>query len=162
LNWNGVPNFTLLDSTRPIAEEIGVMVSTHDLDIGDVDVNSELVISTSFIVTSLGNVAQTYELTAATTTAGSPWVVSLSSGTDQLTLQALFNAVQPASGDFAEPDKLLDSRRRCDGARFEQGQSCAGVGAGQERLLWFKLGMPRITSTEAQQDLRITVFATPP
>ena len=95
-------------------------------------------------------------------TAGSPWIVSLSSGTDQLTLQALFSAVQPASGVFEDADKLLDSRLRCDGVRFESGQSCAGVGAGQDRLLWLKLGMPRITSTEAEQDLRITVFATPP
>ncbi|MFH1723834.1 MAG: fibronectin type III domain-containing protein, partial [Elusimicrobiota bacterium] len=162
LNHNGVPNFTLLGSTATVFVEIGVLISTNVLNIGSVDVNSEIVISTSFIVETLGNVSQTYEIAATTITAGSPWSISASSGTDTFTLQAGFNATLPTSAQFGEEDKLLDSAGRCDAATFAIGQTCASLSPAAQRLLWLKLGMPRITSTEDTQEIRITITTTPP
>jgi hypothetical protein len=162
LDWGGSANLTSLGSTRTVASEIGVIISTENLDIGEVNLNTELVISTSFLVTSLGNVAQTYALRATTVTAGSPWTISLSSATDAFTLQALFNASQPVSSAFADDDKMLDAAAPCAAAAFSGDQSCVSVPAAAARLLWLKLGMPTITSTEAAQDIQITVTATPP
>ncbi|PCI33788.1 MAG: hypothetical protein COB53_12010, partial [Elusimicrobia bacterium] len=164
LNSQNISNFTILGSTLTTGVDYGVVVSTPLLDILGFNIRTEVLISTSFIVTSVGNVAQTYEISATTITAGSPWDISLSSsGVDQFTLQALFNSLPPLNTDYEAGDKLLDTPTRCDGVKFEMGgQSCVSVGAGEDRLLWFQLGLPFITSTDAVQDIQITITATPP
>jgi len=161
-NAVNVMNFTYFDSTFTATAEIGVIISTHDLDVGSVDVNSDIVISTSFIVTSLGNVGQDYEIRATTITTSSPWQISTTSGTDTFTLQAVFNLTLPATGDFEEADKLLDSFQACAPGVFSFGETCVGVPPGADRLLWFKLGMPKITTTEATQEIQIIINATLP
>ncbi|MDE2292673.1 MAG: hypothetical protein KGL53_11380, partial [Elusimicrobia bacterium] len=163
LNLAAVPDFASLGSTRTPNFLIGVVISTHDLDLGNVDLNSEVIVSTSFIVTSLADlVTETYEFSATTTTAGSPWKISTSSGTDTFTLQAVLNAAQPLSADFGDEDKMLDSPQACTATVFAAGQNCVNVPPGADRLLWFKLGMPQVTTTESTQDVAITVTATSP
>jgi len=129
---------------------------------GLVLLNQEVLVTTSNRVTSVGNVAQTYSIHASTVSAGSPWTISTSSGLDAFTLQTLFNSIEPAAGDLGENNKLLDSDRRCDGVRFVGDQDCANVEPSGERLLWLRLGMPTLSSTEAQQDIHITITAEPP
>jgi len=162
LNHAGRLTFTALGSTRTVAEEIGVVISTPLIDMGLVLLNQEVLVTTSNRVTSVGNVAQTYSIHASTVSAGSPWTISTSSGLDAFTLQTLFNSIEPAAGDLGENDKLLDSDRRCDGVRFVGDQDCANVEPSGERLLWLRLGMPTLSSTEAQQDIHITITAEPP
>ncbi|MBI3297828.1 MAG: fibronectin type III domain-containing protein [Elusimicrobia bacterium] len=162
LNIGGVPNFLALGSTRTSFTEIGVIISTDVLDVGEVSLNTELFISTSLLVESVGNIAQTYRITAATITAGSPWSVTLSSGTDTLTVQVLFDDFQPAAAAFGDDDKATDEGTSCTGATFSSGQTCHSVPPGAQRLMWLKVGMPKITSTEDPQEIGITVTATLP
>jgi hypothetical protein len=158
-NIEDVVNFVSLGSTFTSGIEIGVEISTHNLDLGSVALNQEVVISTSFIVSSLGNVAQKYDIRATTTTAGSPWSIALSSGTDTFTLQVLFDALEPNSSDFEEVDKLLDSAQTCTATKFALGQTCESVPAGADRLMWLKLGLPQITTTDQAQDITLTIDA---
>lgn len=159
LNWNSVPNFAVFGSTAN--RQYGVVLSTHDLAIGLVDVRSELVISTSFIVRNSVCPA-TFKIKATTETAGTPWMLSVSSGTDRLTLQAGFNATLPTLDDFDDEDKLTDVPSTATATRFAIGQSAVAVGRNEERLMWLKLGMPKITSTDDPQVLRVTVIAASP
>ncbi|MCR4296499.1 MAG: hypothetical protein NUW21_13260, partial [Elusimicrobia bacterium] len=159
LNWNGAPNFTVIGSTR--AEDYAVLVSTQDLDIGGVDLDTEIVISTSLLVSNIG-CPVTYQIMVTTITPGSPWAVSTTSGTDAYTVQALFSSAQPASVSFADIDKLSDAAVSATPVKFAGNQSGADVPVTEDRLLWFKLGMPRFTSTANDQQIRVTVYAVPP
>jgi hypothetical protein len=159
LNWNGAPNYVAVGSTQNLRYE--VLVSTHELTIGSVNMDTEIVISTSYIVTNMACPA-TFRIMAATVTAGSPWVISTTSGTDTFTLQAVFNAVEPTLADFEDIDKLTDAPADSTAARFAMGQTGVSVPYTGTRLLWFKLGLPRVTSTLADQTIRVTVFAVSP
>ena len=159
LNWNGAPNYTVIGSTR--AEDYAVVVSTQDLDIGLLDLDTEIVISTSLLVSNIG-CPVTYQIKVTTITPGSPWAVSTTSGTDAYTLQALFSTAQPASVSFADIDKLSDAAATATTTKFAGNQNGADVPVTEDRLLWFKLGMPRFTSTEESQQIRVTVYAIPP
>ncbi|MBI4424015.1 MAG: hypothetical protein HY554_09830, partial [Elusimicrobia bacterium] len=159
LNHNGVPNFAALGSTKSLDQ--AVLISTHDLVIGGVDVASELLISTSLAIINRGCPA-TYRIMATTMTAGSPWVISTSSGTDTFTLQAGFSASMPSSDAFGEEDKVTDAPADSTATKFAIGESGVGVAHGAQKLLWLKLGMPRITSTEDPQQLRVSVYSSPP
>jgi hypothetical protein len=161
LNHSGAASYTVMGSTQN--QRFEVLVSTHELTIGSVNVDSELVISTSYLVTNPA-CAATFRIMAATVTAGSPWVIATTSGTDAFTLQAVFNDPEdaPALADFEEADKLTDAAQDSTGTRFALGQTGMAVPHGAVRRLWFKLGMPRVTSTLSDQTIRVTVFAVSP
>jgi hypothetical protein len=161
LNWNGSANFAAAGSTTA-AIDYGVIVSTRDLDIGSLDVDTEVAISTSFALLSNPGCPVTYSIRASTLTVGSPWVIAASSGTDAFTLQALFNDVQPADTDYEEADKLLDGWQVSDSGRFAGGQTGVSVPYQGQRLLWLRLGLPRITSTSDPQQIRVQIRADPP
>ena len=81
-NWAGVYNYSVVVSTLlPI--QFGVVLSTHALTIpGLMNMNYELVITTSIIITNTGNVAETFWLRATTTTLNSPWKIGAAQGLD--------------------------------------------------------------------------------
>lgn len=160
LNWGGLPNYTALGSTRAPGD-YGVIVSTQDLDVGNVDVNTEIVISTSLLLSNPG-CPVTYKIQVTTITPGSTWIVSTTSGTDAFTVQAIFNSVQPAAADFDDIDKITDVAASATPTKFAADQNGAAVPVTEDRLVWFKLGMPRIVSTEDSQQVRVTVYAIPP
>ncbi|TPW19967.1 MAG: hypothetical protein FD126_2155, partial [Elusimicrobia bacterium] len=162
LNAGGIPNYRSLGSTKTAFIEMGVEISTPLVDLSLVALSSEVYVSTSFIVLSVGNVAQTYLLKATTITAGSPWSIAASPGADTMTLQAVFNALQPVGTQFGDEDLLTQSFQSCTASRFAAGQSGVSVAAGASRLLWLKIGMPTLTSTETVQDIQVTVWAGPP
>jgi len=161
LNWAGLPSaYTALGSTRA-ADDYGVAVAIVSLNLGSVDVNTEQVIAQSL---QLSNVAcpVTYHVKATTVTPGSLWSISTTSGTETFTVQAMFNSVQPALTDFEDADKLTDVSAAASATVFAGDQRGDSVPVTQDRLLWFKLGMPRSVSTTGDEDIRITVYASPP
>lgn len=161
LNWAGRPNVTPLPST-PTLRDFGVSQSTHDLNIGDVPLDYEVFMATSILVANTGSCPATFALRASITTPASPWSVDTSSGTDTMTVQAVFNATPPAAAAFTDEDKLTGVAAAATASRFAFGQDAVAVPRGGQRLMWFKVGMPRITSTEDAQDLNVTVEAREP
>ncbi|MDD5657210.1 MAG: hypothetical protein PHF00_08140, partial [Elusimicrobia bacterium] len=155
-------NYSVVVSTLlPI--QYGVYLSTHDLAIpGVVDMNYELVITTSVIVTNIGNVTETFWLRATTTTADSPWHIGATQQVDRYALSAVMNATLPAAGEFGAEDKLDDPYVKATGTVFGLGQDGTSVPAGASRLLWFKLITPTATTTVEPQNIRITGTATAP
>ena len=160
LNWRGFRNYTILGSTRA-PDDYGVVVSTQDLDIGGIDVNTTIVISTSLL---LANVAcpVTYQVKVEALTPGTPWVVAASPGQDAFTVWARFNTVEPALGDFVDADKLTTAPASSTPTKFAGNLSGADVPVTENRLVWFKFAMPSTTSTEDPQDVRVTVYAISP
>lgn len=161
LNWSGLANYAALPAT-PTLQDWGVNQSTHDLDIGNVLVGAELYMSTSVWVTNTGNCPATFALKAEDVTPGTPWTVASSSATDTMTVQAVFNPTQPGAPDFEDEDKLSNSFVESTETRFALGQSGVAVKRGESRLIWVKLGMPKITSTDDPQVVRVTVQAVEP
>lgn len=160
LNWRGFPNYTVLGSTRA-PDDYGVLVSTQDLTIGGIDINTEVVISTSLLLSSLA-CPVTYRLQVEAITPGTPWVIAASPGADAVTVKARFNTVQPALGDFVAGDTLTTFPVTSTPTKFAGNQTGVNVPLTEGRLLWFKLSMPTSTSVENQQQIRVTVYAIPP
>ncbi|HAH06051.1 MAG TPA: hypothetical protein DCM05_05895 [Elusimicrobia bacterium] len=160
LNHNASPNYRALGSTPTLIDH-GAAFLTKTLNIGNVDVNTDFLITTGLVVKNLGTCPTSYSIKAATVTTDSPWVISTSSGTDEFTLQAGFNAAQPGADDFGEEDKLSDSPQDCTAARFALGQNGLGFTAKEERTLWFKIGMPKISGTDLGQDIQVTLISQP-
>ncbi len=153
-----------LSTTNSIVDlpDYGVTVSPSLITVGSVELNQNYLVTSGVTVTNVGNMGVTYELKVATVTAGSPWAVSTAPGTDQYTVQGIFNSAQPVLGDFTASDKMLDSATLCLGGKFEGNRSCQQVRPGSVRTLWLNFGMPTISSTEAVQDFQISVTATVP
>lgn len=160
LNWSGLTSYTAVGSTRAV-DDYGVLVSTWDLNIGSINVNSEIVISTSIILTNPGCLG-TFRVKVTTVTPGSTWVPAAIPGADQFTVSALFNSVQPGAGDFIPSDTLTDVAADSTATKFAGDQNGAAVPANESRLLWFKLAMPSTVSTTEDQDIRVTIYAMPP
>ncbi len=156
-------NFPLNSANSSVeVPDYGVTVSPSLITVGNVALNQNYLVTTGVTVTSVGNMGTTYELKATTVTAASPWKISASQGTDQFTMQGLFNSVQPGLGDYTASDRMLDSMTLCLGGKFEGDQSCQQVRPGSVRTLWLNVGMPTFSTTEAVQDFKIDVTATVP
>lgn len=128
-----------------------------------INLNTTVVISTPIIVTNDGNVAATFEFNATTSTVGSPWTIQPAQDIDQFVLWAIMNPTEPTSGNFGNEDRLDDSNLRCTSTAISNGsENCVSVPPGESRTIWFKLGMPTLTTTGVSQDIRITGTATVP
>lgn len=160
LNWNGAANFAATVSTlMPV--QLGVEMTTHTLSLpGLTAMNQTIAISTSIILTNVGNVSETYRLRATTTTPGSPWTIGATQGSDRYVLWTVSNSTQAATIDYGVEDKLSDAYQLCGASAFTMGnQSCVQMPVGGTRTIWLQLATPLATSTVAPQDIRITAEA---
>ncbi|PJA12304.1 MAG: hypothetical protein CO113_13295 [Elusimicrobia bacterium CG_4_9_14_3_um_filter_62_55] len=156
-------NFPLTSGTPTTAvPDYGVLITVGTIDIGLQPLDQDYIVTSAATVDSVGNMPQHYALEASTTVAGSPWVIALSSGVDQFTLQGLFNSALPTNADFSEADKIADPPTTCSTNMFEGDRVCRSVGPGVSRSLWLRVGMPTQSSTDLQQDIQVTVTAIPP
>jgi len=155
----GVRNFTGLGPVTTTAQELGVVLSVTDFDLGPVGLGAQVLLSTGVTVAHVGNVIQTYHLQASTANPGSPWEVAASTGTDRVVLWGLFNGAAPASGVFGSAHVLVPTSSAADQTRFALGQTGAGVDPGDPRTLWLKLATPLVTSTTAEQRIEVVVTA---
>ena len=156
-------NFPINSGNSTVAaQELGVILSETLINLGNVDVNTEYVVPTFVNATNLGNVPQTYDLKAQPITGGTPWTIGAARGFDVFTLHAVTSAAQPSAGDFGSEDKLLTVGEYCSSTIFALGTArCDKQGLSVATKLWLKLGMPTITSTDASQDIQVTVTTNP-
>lgn len=148
-----------------------IMIGTRDLvlstgayNFGTVGLTLSTQTTTAVTVTYTGNVNSTYLISAATTTAGSPWTLGAAAGADTMVLRAALNAAQPAFAAFGAEDAVLTGAQACTAAVYALGQSCLNVAPGGVRTLWFRLDMPTTSSdaTVQEQRVQVTVTAGPP
>ncbi|MBI5596114.1 MAG: hypothetical protein HY928_08510 [Elusimicrobia bacterium] len=158
LNWIGSTNYMTIDP-YPTYDDDATETSTHLLDLGPQLLAQESVIPTGIVVTNTGRCPATYSLSATTVTTDSPWQVFAGPGLDRFSLIAGFNATEPAPVDFGAEDFLSDSRVPATASVFAIGQNGYRVPRGELRTLWLKLKTPLVSSTEAEQDIRVTVTA---
>ncbi|MBI3298903.1 MAG: hypothetical protein HYZ75_12105 [Elusimicrobia bacterium] len=153
-----------LDSTLATvaARELAVVLSETLIEAGDLAVNGEYVITTNVTAVNNGNGPQTYDLKAQPITGGTPWALGAAPDFDVFTLRAVAGAAEPPLGDFGAEDALSGAGELCTSTVFARGTArCDKQAAGASTVLWLKVGMPTITSTEAVQDIQVTVTANP-
>ncbi len=143
---------------------LSITLSTNTLSLPTpINLNTTLVISTGITVTNNGNVPATFEFAATTATPGSPWQIAATTATDRFVLWSIINATEPNATDFGVEDKLSDAFTRCTSTVISNsGSNCVDLPVGATRTIWFKLGMPGLTTTGNAQEIRITGKATVP
>lgn len=163
LNWTDATNYAVSVSTL-LPRSLNLVLSTDTIALGGLtNMNTRTVITSSVVVTNIGNVTATYEFRASTITLGSPWVIGPTQDIDQYVLWTVVNSTEPAEGDFADEDRLADTYTRCtESALTMENQTCIAVPAGETRTIWFMLGTPTATSTGASQQIQIKGRATLP
>lgn len=112
-----------------------------------------------------GNIASTYSLSAATTTAGSPWTIGtvLPTSADVVVVSGVFHPTRPALGDFAAEDVITGAGAASTTTVYsvDGSETGASVPVSGVRNLWFRLDMPTTSATEATQDITVTITAGP-
>jgi hypothetical protein len=156
INWVSTASYAV-DISTLISRHKELSLSTDTLTLGGLtNMNSQIIITTSVVVTNIGNVPATFEFRAATITVGSPWTISTSQGVDQYVLWAVINSTQPATANFANEDRLSNTFTPCTGSVFTMGnQDGVTVPAGTTRIIWFQLGTPTATTTGAAQSIQV-------
>ncbi|NNN06218.1 MAG: hypothetical protein HKL90_09995 [Elusimicrobia bacterium] len=143
LNWSGAPDYVYLSSAN-----IQISPSIATLIMGlDANVQFSTVSVSSFVVTNAGNLPLTLVVSGSTITAGSPWVLSVSSAVEAPVLQGEFNATQPVSTSFATAITSAPVVSGALGGNYAGGQSGKALAPGASATMWFKFWAP--TSTVA-------------
>ncbi len=88
------------------------------------------------------------------------WVLRDTAGPNQLAIQALFNSVAPAAGDFVVPaDSLTLTDKPAAAGVFEGDQTGFAVNPGEQRSIWFKFDAPTATNSYGSRDLSVGIVA---
>lgn len=158
LNWAGATNYL---SLTPFS--IQFATSSEYLDFGTLDaaVDDSIVSGGPIRVTNTGTVPLTYLLSAATATApSSPWALDVSTGEETVTLQALWNTVQPAGAeDFTVAITTTPTASGPGGGAYAGDQAGFAVQPGQSRDLWLVFWRPTTTITVDPQRFRALIKA---
>jgi hypothetical protein len=130
---------------------LGVGVSSHS--------------ATVITVTNDGTLANTYSLSAATTTAGSPWTILSAgpTGNDSVVVYGAFHGTRPLLANFGPEDVLTNVAQTSNGTKYSINgtQTGVAVAVGASRSAWFRLDMPATSSTESPQNITVTITAGP-
>ncbi|MBI3298687.1 MAG: right-handed parallel beta-helix repeat-containing protein, partial [Elusimicrobia bacterium] len=157
LNRLGAPNFGVtVSSYLPL--NLGVDITTDAITFpGLVPMGGTVIITTSTLVTNVGNVPETFRLRVTTVTPDSLWAPAVATARDRFTAWAVVNSTQPSDGDFADEDKLAETFTDCGAAALNMGgdQACVTVQPGDSRTLWIKLAIPTTTTAAGPQQLRV-------
>jgi len=158
LNWAGATNYLTL---TPFS--IQIATSAEYLDFGTIDaaVQDSALSATPITVTNAGTVPLTYFLSATTaTTPSSPWGIDVSTGDETVTLQALWNTVQPAGPEsFAVAVTSTAQASGQPSGAYAGDQAGYAVSPGQSRSLWFVFWRPTTTITVDPQRFRALIKA---
>lgn len=160
--WSALSNIA---NTTPGVILRSVTVTGSPYNFGSLAVGASSVTASGITVTNSGNVSTTYFLSAATTTAGSPWILgpALPAGPDSPVVAGGFHATRPGAGLFGPEDVLTNASQTASGTAYSIDGTQTGVaaGVGQVRTLWFKLDMPTTSATSTSQDITVTLTASP-
>jgi hypothetical protein len=148
---------------------LSVTLSSSSYDFGTINLavaNSTVSVS-SVVVTNSGNVTETYQLSAATVTAGSVWVLGQTAANETPVLQGLFNSVQPAPSAFntaaSSTMTVTGQLSGGSGGRYAGNLNGAVTPVRSAVGLWYMLTAPTSTIYQnVQQKIRVTVTATTP
>jgi hypothetical protein len=88
-----------------------------------------------------------------------PWTIAAAPGTNQFTLQALFNTAAPVAADFVAGDVLTLVDKASTATVFAGTQSGLAVAPGASRNLWFRFQAPTSTSSFGSRDLTVSIVA---
>ena len=142
-----------------------VTVTGSPYNFGSLAVGASSVTASGITVTNSGNVPTTYFLEAATTTAGSPWILqpALPAGPDAPVIEGGFHATRPGAGLFGPEDVITNASQSSSASAYsiDGTQTGVSVGIGQVRTLWFKLDMPTTSATSTAQNITVTITANP-
>ncbi len=145
---------------------LSVDISSDTYGFGTFTASTSTVSTSTIRVVNNGTVLSTWNLKASTITTGSPWQItdgSLSPG-DLFRLSAAFHLVQPSTTAFGTEDRMTDTDAASDASsKFTINGSSTGysVPAGEYRNFWLMLETPLSSSTSDEQQIRVTVTATP-
>jgi hypothetical protein len=157
LNWAGVPNYVSLSSVN-----LQIFPSIAVLMMGlDTRVQMSTVSVSSVVITNVGSIPVTLVVSGSTTSAGSPWVLSVSSAVEAPVLQGEWNATQPASGSFSTAITNTPVSSSA-GGNYAGGQSGQAVPSGSSVTMWFKFWAPRSTGAALQQTIQVLYQAVYP
>jgi hypothetical protein len=157
LNWSGGLNYVYLSSANI---QISPSIATIIMGL-DSTVQFSTVSVSSVVVTNVGNLPLTLVVSGSTITAGSPWVLSVSSGVEQPVLQGEWNAAQPTSLSFVTA--ITSAPVSSAGGAYAGGQSGHAVPAGGSVTMWFKFWAPTSTiEGNVQQVLQVLYQAVYP
>lgn len=156
LNWNGARSYLQLGKLN-----FQIIRSTGLVTIGAIDMTVALssVATTSMVVTNVGDLPATYVIDADTNTPGSPWTLGVAPGDDVAALQGLWNTGPPGPPHAAFSTPITNDSRASGGAggAYAGDQNAFQVPVGQSRTLWFRLRIPSSTSSNAPEQIRVSV-----
>lgn len=150
---------TLIIKVTPTGTK-GVSIDVPEIDFGNRSIGADNIISTVPIsVQNTGNLASSWGLRVENT--GTSWAVSNSAGVNTYSLQAIFNSVQPAAGDFniVEDNLGLADKQCINVGTFGGDENCLNVAPGGVRHLWLNLDMPTSSSATGQQQVDLVITA---
>jgi hypothetical protein len=115
----------------------------------------------SFAVTNLGNLPVTLAVWATTVTAGSPWTLSTSSGSDTVVLQGAWASGQPTHAQFSTAIVNSTTTSQNEGnyaVSGPGGQSGQGLPVGSTAGMWFQFWPPTgMSFNPGKQTFRVDV-----
>lgn len=160
--WSAISNVA---NTAPGVILRSVTVTGSPYNFGTLAVGASSVTASGITVTNSGNVPTTYFLEAATTTAGSPWILqpALPAGPDAPVIAGGFHATRPGAGLFGPEDVITNASQSSSASAYsiDGTQTGVSVGIGQVRTLWFTLDMPTTSATSTAQNITVTITANP-
>ncbi len=161
--WSDISNTT---SATPALINRSVTVTVGDPYLfGSLAVGSSSHTATAITLLNDGNIASTYSLSAATSTAGSPWSIgtALPASADVVVVSGGFHGSRPALGAFGPEDVITGTDAPASVTKFSIDGTATGVAVpvAATRDLWFRLDMPTTSATESPQNVTITVTAGP-
>lgn len=161
LLWSAVSNTA---SAVPAVINRSVTIdSGSPYNFGSQTVGTSSVSVSAVAIRNDGNVINTYQLSAATTTFASPWVLGNVAGSDTLAVFGAFHGSRPLAAAFGPEDVVLNTEAASSGTAFsvDGTQTGGGVAVGASRNLWLRLDTPTLSSTEAPQQITVTITASP-
>ena len=154
---------TCLAGAAPAKAALSVSVSPDSLGIGPIAYSSVTLPATPIVITNDGDVAATYSLQVATGTTDTPWSIGTStpSSTDVVVLFGVIHGSRTQTWEYDTTDAITAADQTCTTSKYSVDASSTGVNVSptEERLLWLRLDMPPMGTTDYQQILTLTVTA---
>ncbi len=152
LNWSASPDTVTL---TPV--DLQVSPSTGLIVMGlDATVAFSTVSVSSIVVTNVGNYPLTLMVSGSTATAGSPWVLAISSGIEQPVLQGEWNSTQPTPASFTTAITSAPVASGALGGAYAGGQSGKALAPGASVTMWFQFWAPKSTvAANVQEALQV-------
>jgi hypothetical protein len=162
LNWTDLVVYSVEISTL-LPRQLHIGMSTDTVSAGQHPPNAIVLISTSIVITNESNTHATYLFRTTTTASEWPWAIGTTQDIDQFILWMIVSEAEPVGSDFSDEDKLSEIDIQCTSSVFALGaQTCISIPPGEQRTLWFRIGMPPVVHSAVEQTIRVIGTAVAP